>query len=540
MHYNHYLSPLAVTMGLAFSISIQASEALVLQQKSFSQLTQLVNISVTGFKKNPNGLNLIHEHTDHNQISHIRLQQYYAGYLVYGSYAILHSPVPASGLHTLKKDIPMNGIVYQGLQKELGVPEKTFATNKIKALNLFKSKFSSEILSHVYAIPIIYIDSQHHAHWAYKVSVQVNYKNKIPARPTAIVDAQTNKHFVEWNDLKTEKISVQGIGFGGNHKVGEYRFGNDLPFLEITRDPKEQTCYMENNEVRIVDMGHRYSSKNKAMEFKCLNAQGTAYQTGYNADGYDKENGAASPSNDALYTGYVIKHMYHDWYGVEVLNKSDGTPMQLVMRVHYGDNYENAYWDGRQMTFGDGDAMMYPLVSLGVGGHEVSHGFTEQHSNLEYYGQSGGMNESFSDMAAQAAEYYSLGKNDWSIGGEVMKETSGYEALRYMDKPSKDGESIDNADEYYGGIDVHYSSGVYNRLFYLIASKPGWNTRLAFDVMVKANMDYWTPYTSFEEGACGVISASKDLGFSTKDVRSALKDVAINTSSCESKSTKSH
>lgn len=206
--------------------------------------------------------------------------------------------------------------------------------------------------------------------------------------------------------------------------------------------------------------------------------------------------------------------------------------MQLVMRVHYGQGYENAYWDGKQMTFGDGDTMMYPLVSLGVGGHEVSHGFTEQHSGLEYFGQSGGMNESFSDMAAQAAEYYSVGKNSWQIGPEIMKEDSGYDALRYMDKPSRDGMSIDVADDYYGGLDVHYSSGVYNHLFYILANQPNWNLRMAFDVMVKANMDYWTPYSTFDEGGCGMLSAAKDLGYNLDDIKKSLSEVTINYQSC--------
>jgi pseudolysin len=254
---------------------------------------------------------------------------------------------------------------------------------------------------------------------------------------------------------------------------------------------------------------------------------------GYNGDGYDKINGAYSPTNDAMYAGYVIKHMYHDWYQIEALTNRDGSPMQLVMRVHYGDGYENAYWDGEQMTFGDGESMLYPLVSLGVGAHEISHGFTEQHSNLEYYGQSGGMNESFSDMAAQAAEFYSLGKTTWMIGSEIMKEESGYEALRYMDLPSKDGESIDTATEYNSGLDVHYSSGVYNHLYYLIANQPGWDARKAFDVMVKANMDYWTPYVSFDEGGCGVLSAAKDLGYNMDDIKRSLDLVAIKYSACE-------
>ncbi len=170
---------------------------------------------------------------------------------------------------------------------------------------------------------------------------------------------------------------------------------------------------MENEHVKVVDMEHDYFSPNDPMKFNCKkngNTVADAFWTGYKSDGYDRENGAFSPTNDALYVGYVIKRMYHDWYGVEVLVKRNGSPMQIVMRVHYGEGYENAYWDGRQMTFGDGDATMYPLVSLGIGGHEISHGFTEQHSALEYFGQSGGMNESFSDMAAQAAEYYSSGK----------------------------------------------------------------------------------------------------------------------------------
>ena len=176
--------------------------------------------------------------------------------------------------------------------------------------------------------------------------------------------------------------------------------------------------------------------------------------------------------------------------------------------------------------------MMYPLVSLSVGAHEISHGFTEQHADLNYTGQSGGMNESFSDMAAQAAEFYSTGKSSWQIGGEIMKASSGYKALRYMDKPSRDGWSIDRANQYRKGMDVHYSSGVYNRLFYVLAHQPDWNVRKAFQVMVKANMDYWTPYSTFEQGACGVLSAATDLGFSVDGVKQALDNVVIQYQQC--------
>ena len=76
--------------------------------------------------------------------------------------------------------------------------------------------------------------------------------------------------------------------------------------------------------------------------------------------------------------------------------------MSLTMRVHYKKNYENAFWDGRQMTFGDGATRFHPLVCLDVTAHEVSHGFTQQNSNLRYKYQSGGMNEAFSDMSGES------------------------------------------------------------------------------------------------------------------------------------------
>jgi len=532
MHHNYYLSPLAVALALGLSSQSQAVKPLNLEKLSLFQLKNSFSIASSTSASTDN-LQFLKEHTDKNKITHIRLQQQYLGFPVYGGYAIVHSKATVNNLAASKDNARMNGTVYQGIQAELGQPEANFVAHGAQALAHFKAQFGAEELHEEQVTPMVYIDENQQAHWAYRVSALVVYKDKIPARPTAIVDAATYEPWIQWNNIKTNRTPAKGFGYGGNSKMGVYQYdGNGLPNLELTRNANTNECFMENNDVKVVDMEHKYTSKNKAMVLDCLENDSGVYLTGYKADGYDKINGAASPTNDALYAGYVIKHMYHDWYGVEALKKSDGTPMQLVMRVHYGDGYENAYWDGRQMTFGDGDTMMYPLVSLGVGAHEISHGFTEQHSDLEYYSQSGGMNESFSDMAAIAAEFYSIGKSDWMIGGEIMKEDSGYEALRYLDKPSRDGESIDSADEYYSGLDVHYSSGVYSHLYYIMAHMPNWDARKAFDVMVKANMDYWTPYSNFIQGGCGVLSATKDLGYNIEEVQSALKQVAINYSSC--------
>jgi pseudolysin len=540
MHRKFHLSPVAAALTFSFASSVFAAQAVNLQDASFLQLKQQFKISSSGILTvdgQKDSLKFLKQHTDKNQVTHVRMQQYYAGLPVFGGYAITHSAHNAKGLVNASNEVKMNGRIYQGIHLELGKPSQAFLNGGQEALNNFKKKFSDKTLSEENVTAMVYIDNENQAHWAYKVSVFAEDGKNIPARPSAILDAKTLKPFVQWNDVKTERSPAKAIGYGGNHKVGDVSYDSkEFPYLEISRDDEAELCFMENDDVKVVDMDHRYSSMNKPMSFNCADDNRydvNVFWTGYDGDGYDRYNGATSPSNDALYAGYVIKHLYHDWYGVDALKNADGSPMKLVMRVHYGSDYENAYWDGRQMTFGDGGYMLYPLVSLGVGSHEISHGFTEQHSDLNYFSQSGGMNESFSDMAAQAAEYYSTGKASYQIGPEIMKESSGWDALRFMDIPSKDGMSIDSADEYYGGLDVHYSSGVYNRLYYLIASSEGWNPRKAFDVMVKANMDYWTPYTDFEDGACGVISATKDLNYSVADVKKALKKVAISVKSCK-------
>ncbi|WED43411.1 zinc metalloprotease ProA [Legionella cardiaca] len=539
MHPNFYLSPLVASLALTMASSVKAAEPISLQSESFKNLQQQFHLSLPGVRQatsavSVDNLQFLRQHTDRNHVTHIRMQQQYAGFPVIGGYAIVHSKGNMAALLNTQNAVTMNGIVYRGLQQDLGQPAADFVKNGQIALQQLKDQYKDKNVSAEQVTPVVYIDEQHQAHWAYKVSIFVRHTDRIPERPTAIVDANTYQPFVKWNDIKTARVPAKGMGFGGNSKIGEYAFGKNYPLLDITREKRGSTCYMENTDVRVVDMKHDYYSNNRPMKFTCKKpADGTlTFWTGYKGDGYDRDNGAFSPTNDALYAGYVIKHMYQDWYGVQALTKADGSPMQLVMRVHYGEGYENAYWDGEQMTFGDGENMMYPLVSLGVGGHEVSHGFTEQHSNLEYYGQSGGMNEAFSDMAAQAAEFYSTGKNSWQIGPEIMKEDSGWDALRYMDKPSRDGMSIDTADEYNSGLDVHFSSGVFNHLFYILATKPGWDTRKAFDVMVKANMDYWTPSSTFDEGGCGVLTAARDLNYSLEDVKASLGEVAVKYDFC--------
>ena len=103
-----------------------------------------------------------------------------------------------------------------------------------------------------------------------------------------------------------------------------------------------------------------------------------------------------------------------------------------------------------------------------------------------------------------------------------------------MDDPKKDGLSIDHMKDYDESVfRAHLTAGVFNKAFYLLANSPHWDTRKAFNVMVKANMNYWSSsMKTFSEAACGVISAAKDYEYNVDDVKKAFEQVGITTSAC--------
>ncbi|MEY2149536.1 M4 family metallopeptidase [Rhodanobacter sp. 115] len=339
------------------------------------------------------------------------------------------------------------------------------------------------------------------ARLVYRVSYFVNGAN--PSRPTAIIDANTGEVVKSWNGL----TDATANGPGGNQKTGKYNYGTDYAALDVTQSGS--TCYLQNANVKTYNLNHG-SSGGSVVSFICPTSN------------TDAINGAYSPVNDAHHFGGVVHDMYQSYTGAPPLN------IQLLMKVHYQSNYENAFWDGSAMYFGDGASTFYPLVSLDVTSHEISHGYTEQNSGLEYTGQSGGMNEAYSDIAGEAAEYFDRGSADFLVGADIVKASAGIgQALRYMCNPTQDGGSIDNAADYNSGLDVHYSSGVYNKSFCLLAKTSGWNVKKAFQVYALANKAYWTANSTFNSGACGVESAATDLGYDKNAVIAAFNGVGV-------------
>ncbi|MEU8969062.1 M4 family metallopeptidase [Streptomyces monashensis] len=171
----------------------------------------------------------------------------------------------------------------------------------------------------------------------------------------------------------------------------------------------------------------------------------------------------------------------------------DGAGLPLNASVHYGEKYDNAFWNGDQMVFGDGDGQIFGDFTLCVDviGHELTHGVTQYTANLDYQGQSGALNESVSDVFGSLVKQYALGQSsdqaDWLIGEGLLGPTIHGVALRSMKAPgtayddpqlgkdpqpaSMDG-YVDTTDDNGG---VHTNSGIPNHAFYLIAIAIGGN-----------------------------------------------------------------
>lgn len=152
-------------------------------------------------------------------------------------------------------------------------------------------------------------------------------------------------------------------------------------------------------------------------------------------------------------------------------NSIDNNGFALKSYVHYSNNYFNAFWDGSRMTYGDGSSTdgFKPLTAIDVCGHEITHGLTSKTSNLNYSGESGAMNEGFSDIFGTAIEKFARPtQNDWLIGGDFY-------VIRNMSNPNQysDPDTYNGSYWYTGTGDnggVHTNSGVLNFWFYLLTT----------------------------------------------------------------------
>ncbi|MHB1948305.1 MAG: M4 family metallopeptidase [Gammaproteobacteria bacterium] len=518
----------------------------------------------------------ISTHQDFKHHQHVRLKQMYQGYPVWGADIIQHS----TGR--------MNGLIYQGLNIDLPValPSESILANQQQAaireattLYQHQNKNKTVVILKTKANRLVYIDKSNKAHWAFYIEFLTQNEKKLE-QPVYILDANTYQIYQSWNNLHTlddELEKVTGGGFGGNSKVGTKVYDSTTPHaptFNILRNANTGVCYLKgsaaapetaniffavNNGSHMLDLEPlppipvQYDCKEKNPEHRGI---------------YWNDDITFASDNDAFFYANLTNKMYILWQKTPVvLNPGEpdeeGYSDVLPIQVYTHLKMSNASWIGalKAIMFGDGDDNEFaPFTSLDIVAHELSHGFTEQNSDLVYSGQSGGLNEAFSDMGGVAATYFLNGQTTWKIGSDIMLTG---DALRYVDNPRRDcvGKkpyleiggykirncSIDHMKDYKDGnaeilgtqvpyVDVHLSSGIFNKAFYLIAQ--GWGgdknagTSKAFNVMAHANRGYWTSNTSFADGACGVIDATHDYGYDETVVTKAFAAVGIDVTKC--------
>lgn len=223
-------------------------------------------------------------------------------------------------------------------------------------------------------------------------------------------------------------------------------------------------------------------------------------------------------------------------------NSYDNYGAALNSTVHYGSRYNNAFWDGSKMVYGDGDGTQFTSLSgaLDVVAHELSHAVTEYTAGLIYQNESGAINESISDIFGTVAEY-SVGSNfDWLVGEDIYTPGVAGDALRSMSNPAAYGDPDHYSKRYTGTQDnggVHINSGIINKAAYLLGnggthfgvSVQGVGVLAMGDIYYRALTVYLTPSSNFSSLRQAVVQSAKDLygSTSTQAVQAAKSFDAI-------------
>ncbi|WNG33281.1 bacillolysin [Archangium violaceum] len=225
---------------------------------------------------------------------------------------------------------------------------------------------------------------------------------------------------------------------------------------------------------------------------------------------------------------------YFNMFGRDSYNGAGAT---LTSSVHYSKNYVNAYWDGTQMVYGDGDgSQSSALTVLDVVGHELTHAVTDFSSDLIYSNESGALNEAMSDVFGASIEAYrdgAVSANTWKIGEECWTPATPGDALRYMNDPALAGDYDYYPTRYTGTSDnggVHWNSGIANLAFQLMVSGgthprgktsnvvPALDATNSYSSIMKgaaifyrANTVYLSPSSTFADARSATAQAAADL-----------------------------
>ncbi len=379
---------------------------------------------------------------DNDGREHVRMDRFYKGLRVIGGDMVVHnekSGMTRAMSHTMAAPLAL----------------ETAATLDADDAHAYaESLFGRQMSGRTKSSLVIYARGTRPT-LAYEVYVEGVAPDKTPMEMHYIIDAHSLQLLDKWDDVHT--AATQGTGKALTEGTVTLTTDSQSTGGYAMRDPSRGSHYVTN-------MKNRTSGN------------GTLFTDTDNVWGNFSTTDVATVAVDAQYGQNKTWDYFKNVHGRNgIANDGRGA----FSRVHYSRNYVNAFWSDSCfcMTYGDGDGTTYlPLVALDVAGHEMSHGVTSRSANLTYSGESGGLNEATSDIFGTMVEYYannSASSPNYLIGERIFKasyqQANPTKALRYMFKPSLDGRSPDCYSSTLGSLDVHYSSGVANHFFYLLA-----------------------------------------------------------------------
>ncbi|MBE4733741.1 M4 family metallopeptidase [Streptomyces caniscabiei] len=370
---------------------------------------------------------------------HTRYERTFAGLPVLGGDLVVHtarSGAVESVTRAYKPELKVSDLS----------PEVSRATAEKQALKAAKEEGSTKTAP----------DSSRKVVWAAKGTPTLAYETVVsgfqhddtPSELHVVTDAQTGKKLYEYEAVHTGTGNTR---YSGTVTLGTSQSGSSYTLTDAERG------------------NHRTYNLNRGSS-----GTGTLFSGADDVWGDGTTANLETAGADAHYGAALTWDYYKNVHGRNGLRNDGVAPYS---RVHYGNNYVNAFWQDSCfcMTYGDGSGNANPLTSIDVAAHEMTHGLTSVTAGLNYSGESGGLNEATSDIFAAAVEFAAGNSEDVGdyLVGEKIDINGDGTPLRYMDKPSKDGSSRDYWSSTLGNVDVHYSSGPANHWYYLASEGSG-------------------------------------------------------------------
>ncbi|KAB2336142.1 peptidase M4 family protein [Cytobacillus depressus] len=459
------------------------------------------NEGKTGIKNPEKNLKVKDIQKDELGMTHVRFNQSINGVSVEGAEIIVH-------FNKNNEVESVNGRINQMIAED-GVDTTATLSSDTALKTALSSVKAPEELTYEPTTELVVYPFEEENHTAYKVNV--NFMGDEPGNWFVFVDANTGNVIDKYNGLMhaDEMKTQKGVGKGVH---GDHR---ELHISHV-KEPKSGTKFA------LADYAHE--NLEGILTYDAKNDTDTRNDTLYVGDSaaflsdYDRAAVDAHYNSEKVYDYFLNEHGR---------NSLDGKGMAIKSYVHYGSDYNNAFWNGAWMTYGDGDGKFFISLSAGldVAAHEMTHGVISHTANLVYRDQPGALNESFADVFGALVD-----DKDWEIGEDIMApaaKADGVTRLRSMSDPNSvivsnaqraaygSGVYPAHMDEFYymprnvdnGG--VHVNSSITNHAAYLIGQEIG-RQKLG-QIYYRALTVYLTPNSDFSDARKAIVQSAIDI-----------------------------